>query len=81
MPWHPYLALAKVARIGGDVEIEATVAQDGTISELRVISGHPFLIPAAMEYMKECHRKPLYIDERVETFRIPFYGFVARDPR
>ena len=52
------LAMAAAARISGDVAIEATIASDATIIELRVVRGHPLLVPAALEYAKHCRHTP-----------------------
>ena len=41
--------LAKMARIQGAVRLEALIAKDGTIKGLKVISGHPLLVKAALQ--------------------------------
>src|SRR5439155_14818000 len=38
-----YPPLAKQARISGVVHLNAVIAKDGTIQDLKVISGHPVL--------------------------------------
>ena len=47
-----YPPLAKQARISGVVHLQAVIAKDGTVMDLKVISGHPLLIPAALEAVK-----------------------------
>jgi TonB family protein len=47
-----YPPLAKQARISGVVHLQAIIAKDGTVADLKVISGHPLLIPAALEAVK-----------------------------
>ena len=47
-----YPPLAKQARISGVVRLHAIIAKDGTVADLKVISGHPLLIPAAFEAVK-----------------------------
>lgn len=47
-----YPPLARTARISGDVKLELQLRQDGTVSSVRVISGHPLLAPAAIESAK-----------------------------
>ena len=42
-----YPALAKSARIQGVVKFTATIAADGTVAKLELISGHPLLVEAA----------------------------------
>jgi protein TonB len=44
---------AKQARIQGVVKLNATVAKDGTIQHLEVISGHPLLVQAALDAVKQ----------------------------
>jgi TonB family protein len=51
---HPvYPALAKQARIQGVVTLQALIAPDGTVKDLAVISGHPLLIPSALEAVRQ----------------------------
>lgn len=51
---HPvYPPEAKAARIQGVVKLSAVIAKDGTVSKLEVISGHPLLVPAALEAVKQ----------------------------
>uniref|UniRef100_Q02A96 TonB family protein n=1 Tax=Solibacter usitatus (strain Ellin6076) TaxID=234267 RepID=Q02A96_SOLUE len=47
-----YPPLAKQARISGVVHLQAVIAKDGNVMDLKVISGHPLLIPAALEAVK-----------------------------
>jgi outer membrane biosynthesis protein TonB len=74
--WDASLALAAAARISGEVVLVATIVRDGGIAELRVISGHPFLVPAALKYWKSCRHTPLpepdEMAQLVETIRVPF---------
>jgi TonB family protein len=54
-----YPALARLARIQGDVEVTVRVRQDGSVESAAIESGHPILAPAALESAKksqfECH--------------------------
>jgi protein TonB len=43
---------AKAARVQGVVKLMAVIAKDGTIKHLEVISGHPLLVPSALEAVK-----------------------------
>ena len=47
-----YPALAKQARISGVVQLQAVIASDGTVKDLKVLSGHPLLVPAALDSVK-----------------------------
>jgi protein TonB len=53
-----YPPLAKQARITGVVRLNALVGKDGTIQSLTVADGHPLLVPAAMEAVKQWIYEP-----------------------
>src|ERR1700751_3402655 len=53
-----YPPLARQARIQGTVLLQAEISKDGTIENLRLISGHPMLAPAAIEAVKPWRDKP-----------------------
>jgi protein TonB len=63
-----YPPLAKQARISGHVMLNAIIGKDGTIHELTVASGHPLLVPAAMEAVKQWVYQPTLLNgEPVEV--------------
>lgn len=53
-----YPPLARTARISGAVRLQAIIAADGSIAELNVISGHPMLIAAAVNAVKQWQYRP-----------------------
>lgn len=57
-----YPPLAKQARIQGVVHLTTTIGADGTVQNLEVISGHPLLVPAAMEAVKQWVYKPTLLN-------------------
>ncbi len=57
-----YPPLAKMARQQGTVKFEATIAKEGYIEDLKVISGPPLLIPAALEAVKQWQYKPTLLN-------------------
>ena len=57
-----YPPLAKAARVSGEVRLRAVIARDGTIMDLRVLSGHPLLIPAALAAVKQWVFQPTYLN-------------------
>jgi protein TonB len=64
----PYPPLARQARIQGQVVLQADISKDGTIQNLRLVSGHPMLAPAAIEAVKQWRYKPYYLNgEPVEV--------------
>lgn len=48
-----YPPLAKQARIQGTVRYEATVGADGNVKNLQLTGGHPLLVPAATDAVKQ----------------------------
>ena len=63
-----YPPLAKQARISGVVRLNAIIGKDGTIQNLTVASGHPLLVPAAMEAVKQWVYQPTLLNgEAVEV--------------
>jgi TonB family protein len=48
-----YPPLARQARISGIVNLSVTIATDGTVKNIQVINGHPLLIPAALNAVKQ----------------------------
>jgi len=57
-----YPPLARQARIQGSVLLQAEISKDGTIQNLRLISGHPMLAPAAIEAVKQWRYKPYILN-------------------
>jgi TonB family protein len=52
-----YPRLAHMATIQGRVELEAVASIEGTVTEVRTISGHPLLIDAARDSLRQWHFK------------------------
>jgi protein TonB len=50
-PRYPPLALQ--ARISGTVELDCLIDETGRVTGVRVLSGHPFLAPAAVEAVQQ----------------------------
>jgi protein TonB len=53
-----YPPLARQARIQGVVKLEGIISKDGSVIELKVISGHPLLIQAALDAVKQWRYQP-----------------------
>ncbi len=63
-----YPPLAKQARIQGVVKLNAIIDKEGNIKELKAESGHPLLIPSALEAVKQWRYKPTLLNgEPVEV--------------
>jgi periplasmic protein TonB len=60
--------LAKQARIQGTVRFNAVIGRDGTIQNLTLASGHPLLVPAATEAVRQWVYQPTLLNgEPVEV--------------
>jgi TonB family protein len=53
-----YPIVARQAHVQGTVVLDADISKDGTVETLRVISGHPLLIGAALDAAKQWRYKP-----------------------
>jgi len=63
-----YPPLAKQARVQGTVRFTAIIGKDGTIQNLQLVSGHPLLVAAAQEAVKQWQYKPTLLNgEPVEV--------------
>ena len=63
-----YPALARQARIQGTVVLQAVIGKDGTVQNLRVVSGHPMLAAAAIDAVRQWLYRPYYLNgEPVEV--------------
>ncbi|HEV2176795.1 MAG TPA: energy transducer TonB [Terriglobia bacterium] len=67
-PQPEYPQLAKMARIQGHVILHALISKQGTIEDLKALSGHPLLIPAAIAAVSKWRYQPYLLDgEPVEV--------------
>src|SRR5688572_19595540 len=58
----PYPQLARQARISGMVKLAAVIATDGSVQALRAVSGHPLLINAALEAVRQWRYQPTLLN-------------------
>jgi len=66
MPDYP--PLARMARVQGTVRLEAVISTDGRIQNLRVLTGHPLLVNAALEAVARWRYQPTLLNgEPVEV--------------
>jgi protein TonB len=78
MPPPVYPGIAQRAGISGLVRLEAVIATDGRVASVRVLQGHPLLVPAAVEAVRTwLYTPPLLNGEPIElimqvdvTFRL-----------
>jgi len=63
-----YPALARAARIQGAVELQAVISKQGTIENLRALHGHPMLVRAAADAVRQWRYRPYVLNnEPVEV--------------
>ncbi len=59
-PKYPQAALA--VHTEGSVEIDATINKEGSVTNVKVLSGNPILAHAAVEAVRQWRYKPYYLD-------------------
>jgi protein TonB len=57
-----YPPLARQARVQGTVRLEAVINRDGVIEELKVVSGHPLLVQAALDAVRQWRYQPTMLN-------------------
>jgi periplasmic protein TonB len=57
-----YPPLARQARVAGTVELVGIIAKDGTIQQLQVVSGHPLLVKAALDAVRQWVYRPTLLN-------------------
>ena len=65
-----YPALARQAKVQGTVDLSVILSEEGAVQTVDVLSGHPLLIPAAIEAVKQWRYKPTLLNGKpveVET--------------
>jgi len=61
-PKPTYPQLAKAARVQGTIKLQAIIAVDGSIKNLRLISGPPLLANAALDAVRRWQYKPTMLN-------------------
>jgi TonB family protein len=57
-----YPPQARQARISGSVRLAVTIRKDGSVADIRVISGHPLLVPGALEAVRQWVYQPTLLN-------------------
>jgi protein TonB len=58
----PYPPLARAARVQGDVVLNAIIDVNGQITNLQLVSGHPMLVPAAIDAVRQWRYRPYLLN-------------------
>lgn len=71
-----YPLIAQRARVAGTVELRAMISREGTIQNLTLIKGHPLLVPAALDAVKQWRYRPYILNgEPIEVETIVVVNF------
>ena len=63
-----YPPMARNVRVQGSVVLAAVIGKDGTIENLRLMSGHPMLVPAAIAAVSQWRYRPYILNgEAIEV--------------
>jgi protein TonB len=57
-----YPDAAKTAGVQGTVRLQVQIGIDGHVTEIKVLSGHPLLVPAAIDAVKDYIYKPYLLN-------------------
>ena len=57
-----YPELAKQARVQGQVVLQARIDKEGNVEDIKLVSGHPMLAPAAIAAVKQWKYKPYLLN-------------------
>ena len=57
-----YPSLARQARVSGTVQLIGVIAKDGTIQQLQVVGGHPLLVKAAVDAVRQWIYRPTLLN-------------------
>lgn len=63
-PAPKYPVIARQTKIQGTVVIDAVLDEAGRVIEARIVSGHPLLIQAALDTVKEWRYEPSYLNNQ-----------------
>jgi periplasmic protein TonB len=71
-----YPVIAQRGHIRGTVQLRAIISRDGTIENLQLVSGHPMLVPAAIDAVKQWRYRPYVLNgEPLEVETVVFVNF------
>ena len=73
-----YPPLARQANIFGEVRVDLSIRQDGTVAAAEVFSGHPMLTRAALESAQQSHFECRGCRDALTTFSLT-YAFEVTD--
>ena len=66
-----YPPMAKQLKVQGEVELEAVVAEDGTVEKVNIVSGNPVLTRPASDAIKKWKFTPFTADGKPTKALVP----------
>jgi periplasmic protein TonB len=73
MPIYP--TLARQVRVSGTVQLIGVIAKDGSIQQLQVVSGHPLLVGAALDAVRQWIYRPTLLNGQAVEVIAPISVF------
>ena len=70
-----YPPLARQVRVSGTVQLIGVIAKDGTIQQLQVTSGHPLLVQAALDAVRQWIYRPTLLNGQAVEVIAPISVF------
>jgi protein TonB len=71
-----YPIIAQRAHVQGTVELKALISKEGTIQNLQLVKGHPLLVSAAIDAVKQWRYRPYILNgEPIEVETTVFVNF------
>src|SRR3954468_11125539 len=71
-----YPPIAKSTKMQGKVILSVDITTEGKVTNIKVVSGHPFLVTAAMDAVRKWEYRPFTVDGNALTARttveVPF---------
>lgn len=68
-----YPPLAKQLKLAGQVEVQATIEEDGAVGDVTTVSGNPVLAKAVVDAVKKWKFKP-FKSKVMSNFTVGFHG-------
>lgn len=59
-PVYPHMAI--ISHVQGTVLLQATISREGRIENMRLISGHPMLVEAAVDAVRQWRYRPYFLN-------------------
>ncbi len=74
-----YPPLARQARVGGIVQLLGVITKEGVVAQLQVVSGHPLLVGAALEAVRQWVYEPTLLNgDKVEVIAPITVNFILQ---